>query len=109
GLSRLEKAVDAAGEGPLDALVEGLAAVMLESRTLGVLVQREARHLDDADQRQIARRTDAVVAEIGALLRRDRRHLADADADLLVRAALAVLASPSYHAVAVPRPAGEAL
>ncbi|HZQ85398.1 MAG TPA: TetR family transcriptional regulator [Acidimicrobiales bacterium] len=109
GLSRLEKAVDAGNDGPLDALVEGLAAVMLESRTLGVLVQREARHLDDADQREIARRTDAVVAEIGALLQRDRPQQADADADLLARAALAVLASPSYHAVVVPRPAGEAL
>ena len=109
GLARLEHTADEQPEGDLDALVTGLAAVMLESRNLGVLVQREARHLPDADQAQISRRTETVVATIASALRTNRPDLTADDADVLARGAFAVLASPSYHAVVLPRPAGEDL
>ena len=109
GVARLETTVDAHAEGPLADMIEGVAVVMLEARHLGVLVQREARHLDDREQRDLAARIGNVVDRIGTLVRAGRPELDGSDTDLRVRSAIAVLASPSYHAVVVPKTAGEAL
>jgi len=109
GVTRLETTVAEHAGDSLAELLDAVAAVMLDARDLGVLVQREARHLNDDEQRELATRIDGVVASIGALVRADRPELDGADAGLLVRSAIAVLASPSYHAVAVPKATGEAL
>lgn len=109
GVRRLEHTVDGNADGPLADLVAALAAVMLESRHLGVLAQREARHLNDDEQKQLATRVDGIVGRISALVRVDRPDLDPADTELLVRSALAVLASPSFHAVVVPRTTGDTL
>ena len=109
GVTRLEATVAEHAGDSLAELLDAVAAVMLDARDLGVLVQREARHLNDDEQRELATRIDGVVETIGALVRADRPELDGADAGLLVRSAIAVLASPSYHAVAVPKATGEAL
>jgi len=109
GVTRLETTVAEHAGDSLAELLDAVAAVMLDARDLGVLVQREARHLNDDEQRELATRIDGVVETIGALVRADRPELDGADAGLLVRSAIAVLASPSYHAVAVPKATGEAL
>jgi AcrR family transcriptional regulator len=109
GVTRLEITVAEHAGDSLAELLDAVAAVMLDARDLGVLVQREARHLNNDEQRELATRIDGVVASIGALVRADRPELDGPDADLLVRSAIAVLASPSYHAVALPKATGEAL
>jgi AcrR family transcriptional regulator len=109
GIAQLEAAVEqqigANGDGTaqLDDVVRTLTSVSLEQRNLGVLIRREARHLDDAQRREVQRRADAVVLGLGRGLRRARPELPATDADLLVRSTLAVLASPSYHTVPAPR------
>jgi len=109
GVTRLEATVAEHAGDSLAELIEAVAAVMLDARYLGVLMQREARHLNHDEQQELAALIDGVVARIAAMVRVDRRELDGPDADLLVRSAIAVLASPSYHAVVVPKPTGDAL
>lgn len=109
GLTRLETTVDAHAVGPLADLIDAVAEVMLDARHLGVLMQREARHLNDEEQRELTARTDSLVDRIAELLRVERPDLHARDTDLLVRSAIAVLGSPSFHAVVVPKSTGDAL
>jgi AcrR family transcriptional regulator len=109
GVARLETTVAEHAGGSLADLVAAMAAAMLDARDLGVLIQREVRHLNDDKQRELAARVDDLVARIAAMVGADRPDLDTDDVDLLVRSAVAVLASPSYHAVVVPKASGEAL
>jgi AcrR family transcriptional regulator len=109
GVTRLETAVAEHAGDSLAGLIGALASVMLDARDLGVLVQREARHLNHDEQRELAERIDAVVARIAAMVRVDRPDLDGDDADLLAQWAFAVLASPSFHAVILPKATGDAL
>jgi AcrR family transcriptional regulator len=106
GVDRLE---EAAGQPDMTLAIRSLAAASLDHRELGVLVQREARHLDEPEQAELRRRTAAVVTSLGGRLRAERRDLSADDAALLVHAALSVLASPSHHNVALSRERGASL
>src|SRR5207253_1930230 len=72
------RALEAAGSLP------AMATVSLDDRTLGVLLTREARHLEPADRHELARRLDPFPA-------------------------LAVILSPSHHRVELARPAADEL
>jgi len=114
GLERLEDALghvllDGDAPAQLDTTVLALAGVALDHRDLGVLIQRESRHLDEREQAELARRTDAVVARMVGMVEAVRNDLDHDDADFLVRSMFAVLASVSYHATLIGRAAGERL
>ncbi|MCK9931599.1 TetR/AcrR family transcriptional regulator [Frankia sp. Mgl5] len=86
-----------------------LAALCLDERHLGVLWQREARRLTPNDHALVR----AEVREIGRRLtdrvRAARPELDRRTADLVTWATLAVLMSPSFHHLELPRPAYDEL
>ncbi len=81
----------------LDAMVEGLATTAGVRRHLGVLWNREARHLDDERRNLMRTRFFAFQAQFNEHLAASRPDLSAEDADLLTWCALGVLTSPSYH------------
>lgn len=81
----------------LAALVAGLATTAGERRHLGVLWNREARHLDDTVRHRLRAEFFAFLGEFQAHLQAARPELEPGAAELLAWAALAVLTSPSYH------------
>lgn len=81
----------------LTALLAGLAATAGERRHLGVLWNREARHLDEQRRRHLRAEFFGFLSAFQAHLRSARPELAPADVELLSWSALAVLTSPSYH------------
>jgi AcrR family transcriptional regulator len=85
----------------LDALVAGLATTAGERRHLGVLWNRESRHLDDAVRDRLRADFFAFLAEFQTRLRAARPELEPGAAELLAWASLAVLTSPSYHGAVV--------
>jgi AcrR family transcriptional regulator len=111
----------AAGLTPVHELVVGLdladpaaaaaelAACALDQRHLGLLWQREARELSPEAYQPLR----DVIREIGRGLadyvRSVRPGIPGPDADLLAWSVLAVLTSPSFHHLDLPRPAYEEL
>ncbi|MCW2753895.1 MAG: regulatory protein TetR [Marmoricola sp.] len=92
-------------ESPTDlaTLIDGLAATAGQRRHLGVLWNREARHLDDARRGRMRERFFGFVNEFQANLDVVRPELGPGDAALLSWCALAVLTSPSYHRTELSR------
>ncbi|HSV40354.1 MAG TPA: TetR family transcriptional regulator [Nocardioidaceae bacterium] len=81
----------------LEHMVEGLADTAGTRRYLGVLWNREARHLDDEPRAFMRQRFFGFLAEFREHLARSRPDLSPVDADLLSWCSLGVLTSPSYH------------
>ncbi len=109
GMERVEAAAMPHADERLADLLQRLAALSVQRKELGVLLQRESRHLKPADQAELRRRTQAVAGDIAAQLRTERPKLGEDDIALLVRSVFAVLASPSYHRGALSDPADAAL
>jgi AcrR family transcriptional regulator len=111
----------AAGLAPVHELVLGLdladpavaakelAVCALDQRHLGLMWQREARDLSPEAYQPLA----DVIREIGqgltAYVRSVRPGIPGSCADLLAWSILAVLTSPSFHHLDLPRPAYEEL
>ncbi|GAA4831412.1 TetR/AcrR family transcriptional regulator [Saccharopolyspora rosea] len=90
-------------ERGLDAVVAELAAAALDHRQLGVLWQREARHLPE-EQRDVLREELRVVAGgLAEVARAFRPELSAEDARFRGWCLFSVLTSPSYHQVELPR------
>lgn len=104
GLTPVRDFVAALDADDRTAALRGLAALSLDQRQLGVLWQREARHLSEPDRAELR----AELAEIGRLLtgfvRAARPELDTAAADLLAWTMVATLMSPSFHRLELPRP-----
>jgi AcrR family transcriptional regulator len=107
GVEQLEASC-AAGTTLADT-VAGLASVSVEHRDLGVLLQREARHLVPPERATVGKRIDVVAGRLARLLIADRPGLTEDEARFLVRGGLAVLASPSHHSVSLPSGAAQGL
>lgn len=80
-------------------MVRGLAETAGQRRDLGVLWNRETRHLGDEQRQQMRDRFFAFLSRFVAALRKARGELSADDAELLAWCVLAVLTSPSYHRV----------
>lgn len=80
-----------------------LARSMLDRRGLGVLWQREARHLEPAAREPLRADLGAVAGYVTELAHRRRPELDATGADLLAWAVLGALMSVSYHRVQLPR------
>ena len=91
-------------EGGLEAMVGGLAATAAARRDLGILWNRESRHLDDDHRGQIQERFFAFFERFSSQLGNLRPELSKDDSDLLSWCALGVLTSPSYHSTQMDLP-----
>src|SRR5581483_5743861 len=103
-MTRLEALVaDAQSPGQL---IDRVAELMVDTRDLGVLVQREARHLDPGPRAELDDRMAGVVRQVARSLPGRRRT---AVGNEVAAEMLAVLASPSWHGVTLPPSLARAL
>lgn len=104
GLAPVREAVDALDLTGRPTALTQLSAVALDHRELGVLWQREARHMSADDlvnlRAELSGIGDLLARRIGAA----RPELSAARTDLLAWSVLAVLTSPSFHRFDLPRP-----
>ena len=87
------------GVTSLDEALLVLGSRSIERRAIGVLWQREVVHLPDDTQAELRARSVHAVEPMRAAIAQARPDLGASEHDLLLWAALAVLASPGYHAV----------
>lgn len=83
-------------------IVARLAQRSVDRRDLGVLWNREARHLDDERLARMRAEFFTFVSAFTAALQRARPELTAADAELLVWCTLGALTSASYHRTELP-------
>lgn len=81
---------------------ERLARVVLAHRGIGILWQRESRHLDPARRNELRVQLIEVEHIVAAQLRRHRPALSDKDVDLLAWSALTAAMSISFQSVELP-------
>jgi AcrR family transcriptional regulator len=81
-----------------------LAVTALDHRGIGVLWQRESRHLPRAARQRLRARLIAIAAQVAAFVARRRPDLRTADRDLLAWACLDVATSISFQRIDLPRP-----
>lgn len=86
-----------------------LAALALDNRNLGVLWQREARHLAPADRDTVRDGVSGLGRRLTPRIQRARPELSPPAADLLAWSIIAVLDSLSFHHLELPRPAYDEL
>lgn len=91
------------GTADLDPLVRKLAAAALDTRQLGVLWQRESRHLSGDARDELKEQLRVVATLLTRLARAYRRDLGDHAARFRAWCLFSVLTSPSYHQLDLPR------
>ena len=103
GVANLESAVSALdlAAGP-DALLE-LALFAIDTRHVAVLLGREVPHLSEGSRAGVQSGLAAVARLLADKIASWRPQLQPHATDFLSRAALAVLQSPAYHYVELPR------
>ncbi|SEP49337.1 TetR/AcrR family transcriptional regulator [Amycolatopsis saalfeldensis] len=95
--------IGAAVDGSAD-VCAALADAVLDHRGLGVLWQRECRHLDPEEQEKLVAPLVGLAVWLAATLRDRRRELTAEHADLLAWTVLGALMSVSFQRVELPRP-----
>jgi AcrR family transcriptional regulator len=81
-----------------------LAETALDHRRIGVLWQRESRHLPPAARRRLRAILIGIAAQVAAFVARRRPDLREADRDLLAWACLGAAVSVSFQRIDLPRP-----
>jgi AcrR family transcriptional regulator len=116
GKQGMLRAVITDGMAPIRDLVTGLdlrdrptalpqlAAIALDHRELGVLWQREARHMAREDYASLRTDLRGIGHGLAERLRIARPELSAVAADLLAWSTVAVLTSTSFHHLDLPRP-----
>jgi AcrR family transcriptional regulator len=95
-------AVQADLHGPAGA--HALAETALDHRRIGVLWQRESRHLPPAARQRLRGTLVDIAAQFAALVAQRRPDLREADWDLLAWACLGAAVSISFQRIELPRP-----
>jgi len=111
GLDGLDRVIREAAEqvpasadrSEIEALLERLATVAVDRRDIAALWRWEGRHLEPAEQQEVARRSAAVMAGWTAALRRVRPELAEDDAELLCWAVLSAFGSVGVHRTSIAK------
>jgi AcrR family transcriptional regulator len=94
--------IGAAVDGSAD--ISGtLAEAVLDHRGLGVLWQRECRHLDPEEREKLVAPLVGLAALLAGMLRDRRRELTTEHSDLLAWTVLGALMSVSFQRVELPR------
>ncbi|WP_281177335.1 TetR/AcrR family transcriptional regulator [Luteipulveratus mongoliensis] len=83
--------------------LDTIAAAALEHRGVGVLWQREARHLEPERHEELRAELVAISGRLAAKISGTRVDLHNQQVDLLAWATLGSLISVSYHRVQLPR------
>lgn len=79
-----------------------LAEVAAQTRQLGVLWQRDSRHLPDEQRDELAEQLKEVASALSYFMRCDGRDLSDEDVRFRSWSVFSALTSPSYHQVELP-------
>jgi len=93
--------------GDIDLAVRMLARFAIDFRGLGVLVQREARHLPESDRAEVRDGARDLGMGVARVVGRARPDLSPQATDLLTWTIVGILGSPSFHQIAIPRPSLE--
>lgn len=105
GIEPLTELIDSVDKGGSDTFAIELASVALENRSMGMLLQREIRHLGEQDATSIRQTLRGLQRRVSEQLIRMRPQLSENAASLLADAVLSVLASLSFHRIQLARPA----
>jgi AcrR family transcriptional regulator len=81
-----------------------LAECALDHRELGVLWQRDARNLDDEQQRPLREELRVATRLLASFIADERPELDGTQADVLAWCALGAVVSIGFHALTLPRP-----
>jgi AcrR family transcriptional regulator len=103
GISPLNAVLDGSSTD-LAAVVPRLAAATLDNRPVGILLQRDARHLPDTDSAEIRAQLRQLTGRLAELILLARPGQPGTVADLLASSAMAALCSVAFHHVDRPRP-----
>jgi AcrR family transcriptional regulator len=98
-----------AAEADLSGFARILAANVLENRLVGVLWQREARELGEAERARLQKKLREINRRFTDQLSTRRPELTPAQAELLAMCALGALTSVSFHRLTPPYPQFESL
>lgn len=93
------------GLNDLDAVLRALAIGALDQRHLGVLWQRESRHLSPAQRSELRQRVQEASRSLRETITADRPGLDDQQATFLAACVFGVLISVSYQRAEMPRSA----
>jgi len=99
----------AAAEADLPGFARILAANVLDNRLVGVLWQREARELGEAERARLQKKIREINRWFTAEVTTRRPELSPARAELLAMCTLAALTSVSFHRLTLPRPQFDSL
>jgi AcrR family transcriptional regulator len=90
-------------ESRLQGLFDRLLSVFVDTRPLATLLERDARHLTDDDQRVLLERIELLTDRLATAIAEVRPDLDGTDTAVLARAVLALFGSHSFHVVPVSR------
>lgn len=97
------RALEAAGPSEPTPLLYALAGAVLDQPMMGVLWQRESRHLTGFARRGLNSELKLIAQRLTNILRGERRELDARHASLLSWSALSALMSVAYNDVRLPR------
>lgn len=115
GIARYAEVLDQAAESQgepqqrLRTVLRLLAESAVELRRHGVLWQRDARNLPEADQRALREILSATARQLAGFVHAARPELDDAQADELAWCTLGALVSIGFHSQTLPQPAFDEL
>jgi AcrR family transcriptional regulator len=87
----------------LDQAISKLAEGTIDNRLVGVLWQREARNLDEPEQRALRAELRSITLTLATLIQRSRAGMTAEDADLLAWCTVGVMVSIGFHTLEIPR------
>jgi len=91
------------GPVALPSLLRQLAQLALDHRELGVLWQREARSLDEVDQKRLRNELRLTTSSLARFIQLDRPELNQRQTDFLAWCVLGALVSIGFHSLELPR------
>lgn len=104
GLTPLHQLIDQLDLTDRDSALSRLSTAALNQRHTGILLQRESRHLAPDDRARLHTQIRGIGSRFTQHLMTARPELNPHAADLLTWSTFAVLLSPAFHHLQLPRP-----
>lgn len=102
GFEAVTTVVDALDPRDVEQALLQLAELTVANRHIGILLEREARHLADDAREQLRTGTQDVAAQIARLVGATRPDVSADSSDLAAWTILGVVVSPSFHQSDLP-------